>query len=195
MTAKCVPGDQTPETRFIVFDPIASKSAGYLRGRSDRIGDTRPYDLSVFLGALWTGIVNIRPDGGIEGPSVKTTVENLGTETIQGVEARGRRTTTTTMPVGPLGKSQPQVSTYEVWRAVDPGLEGLSRESARSSVRQDEQGIGEIQTDRTGFIDVSIAARIRGCKQGSRDGLVPERRRRGTCWSTSATAPPLPIYT
>ena len=127
------PGDQTPETRFIVFDPIAHIQISWISpGKKATVSAIPvPTTSQCSYGAMWTGIVNIRPDGGIEGPSVKTTVEILGTETIQGVEARGRRTTTTTMPVGPLGKSQPQVSTYEVWRAVDPGLRGLLAREAR----------------------------------------------------------------
>jgi hypothetical protein len=42
--------------------------------------------------------------------------EVLGTMTIQGVEARGQRWTTTT-PVGEIGNDQPLVSTQETWTA------------------------------------------------------------------------------
>lgn len=43
-----------------------------------------------------------------------STTEDLGVETIEGVEARGRRTTITT-PVGLIGNSEPLVSTHESW--------------------------------------------------------------------------------
>lgn len=46
-----------------------------------------------------------------------STTEDLGTEEIESIEARGRRTTTTT-PAGEVGNSEPLVSTHEVWIAV-----------------------------------------------------------------------------
>jgi hypothetical protein len=125
------PGDQTPETRFIVFDPIAHIQISWISPGKKATVLAIPVPATSQCSYGTTEIVRIRPDGGIEAPSVKTTVENLGAETIQGVQARGRRTTTTKTPVGAVGKSQPQVSTYEVWRAVDPGLRGLLAREAR----------------------------------------------------------------
>jgi hypothetical protein len=62
----------------------------------------------------------------------KETEEDLGTKTIQGVEARGRRTTWTTLSeyIGKDKKQQPEVcptkvSTNELWKAMAPGLTGL----------------------------------------------------------------------
>lgn len=57
-------------------------------------------------------------------PRTRPAVEELGTETIQGVEAHGTRTTTT-IPAGAMGNDQPMVRTAELWRAVDPGLHRL----------------------------------------------------------------------
>jgi len=54
----------------------------------------------------------------------KPTVEDLGTQTVQGVVARGRRTTTTT-PAGAVGNNEPLVRTSETWTATAPGLQGL----------------------------------------------------------------------
>jgi hypothetical protein len=54
----------------------------------------------------------------------KPTVENLGTESIQGIEARGTRTTTT-IPAGAIGNEAPLVNTFERWTAVDAGLNRL----------------------------------------------------------------------
>lgn len=51
-------------------------------------------------------------------------MEDLGTETIAGIEARGRRTVTTT-PAGAIGNNEPLVRTSEMWTAVAPGLRGL----------------------------------------------------------------------
>jgi hypothetical protein len=57
-------------------------------------------------------------------PRVKPTVEDLGTQTINGVEARGRRVTSTT-PAGAVGNDQPLVRTDESWTATAPGLKGF----------------------------------------------------------------------
>ncbi len=51
----------------------------------------------------------------------KPEVEDLGTTTIQGVEARGTRTTTT-IPAGEIGNDQPIVTTSEHWISRDFGL-------------------------------------------------------------------------
>jgi hypothetical protein len=52
-----------------------------------------------------------------------STTEDLGVETIDGVEAHGRRITTTT-PAGMVGNSEPLVSTREFWQttSIRPAL-------------------------------------------------------------------------
>lgn len=52
-----------------------------------------------------------------EKSSFNTVVEDLGTATIQGVEARGKRITRTT-PAGAVGNDQPLVNTEETWTAT-----------------------------------------------------------------------------
>jgi hypothetical protein len=61
--------------------------------------------------------------------------EDLGTMTIQGVEAHGYRTTTTT-PVGEIGNDQPLVQTQEEW--VAPGL-GFQVRSVRDDPQQGKE--------------------------------------------------------
>jgi hypothetical protein len=51
----------------------------------------------------------------------RPTTENLGTTTIQGVEATGRRTTTT-IPAGQAGNDQPIVITHERWMSRGLGV-------------------------------------------------------------------------
>jgi hypothetical protein len=51
----------------------------------------------------------------------EATREDLGTQTIQGVEARGTRTTHTT-PIGEVGNDAPLVRTTEAWMARSLGL-------------------------------------------------------------------------
>lgn len=48
--------------------------------------------------------------------------EDLGVETIQGVEAHGYRTTRT-IPAGQIGNDQPLVTTTESWRSASLGIE------------------------------------------------------------------------
>jgi hypothetical protein len=54
----------------------------------------------------------------------KPTVENLGTESIQGLEAKGTRTTTT-IPAGTIGNEAPLVNTFERWTALAVDLSRL----------------------------------------------------------------------
>jgi hypothetical protein len=51
----------------------------------------------------------------------ETTREDLGTQTIQGVVAKGSRTTRTT-PAGAIGNDAPLVRTSEIWQAHGLGL-------------------------------------------------------------------------
>jgi hypothetical protein len=51
----------------------------------------------------------------------RPSTENLGTTTIQGVEATGRRTTTT-IPSGQAGNDQPIVITHETWMSRGLGF-------------------------------------------------------------------------
>ena len=60
--------------------------------------------------------------------------ENLGTQSIQGIEARGRRYTTT-VPAGAMGNDAPLVSMSEIWTAL-AGLNGLVLLDVRNDPRQ-----------------------------------------------------------
>lgn len=54
----------------------------------------------------------------------KPSTEDLGTESILGVEAHGYRTSTT-IPAGAVGNNEPLVHTTEIWTAIAPGLRSL----------------------------------------------------------------------
>ncbi len=60
---------------------------------------------------------------------------DLGTESIQGIEARGRLHTTT-IPAGAIGNDEPLVSTKEVWTAITAGLNGLLVRDTSNDPRQ-----------------------------------------------------------
>lgn len=124
-------GDRGPQTHVIVYDPVArtqttwhssSKIAHVFRMSSAEAEHTCSRDMRDDVPV-------------VSGPKSKVTSETLGTESIQGVEARGRRYTTTT-PAGAMGNDAPLVSVAEAWTALSVGLNGLmvrySRDDPRS---------------------------------------------------------------
>jgi hypothetical protein len=117
--------DQAPITNFQVFDPVAHVTFNW----------SFPGRKATLMAIPFPGVIPRGCGfmvGRIFSPTEKTTVEDLGNMAIQGVEARGRRTSTT-IPMGAVGKHKghrPQVratvvSSTEVWKAIDPGLTGL----------------------------------------------------------------------
>jgi hypothetical protein len=115
--------NQTPITRVSVSDPVARTNSSWTVPGQKATVVAMPA-----LGATHTGCatstapVHLAPTPGVQ--RQQPTVEDLGTETIQGVVARGRRVTTTT-PAGAIGNDAPLTSTMETWTATAPGLRGL----------------------------------------------------------------------
>jgi hypothetical protein len=56
----------------------------------------------------------------------KPVTQNLGTDTILGLEVRGSRTTFTT-PAGTIGNSEAMVRTQELWMPTKPGVVAIAR--------------------------------------------------------------------
>ncbi len=116
--------DQTPTTRVTVFDPVARTSSSW-NVPGDRV-------TVIQMPAPGSGQSTCATRPGVMGsvmpattvPHEKPVIEDLGTETIQGVEARGRRMTMT-IPAGAIGNDEPLVRTNETWNAIAPGLFGL----------------------------------------------------------------------
>lgn len=143
--------DEKPITHFQVFDPMAHITFTWsFPGKKAIVMAIPFYGASQSgCGAASFGVVYL----GCETKSTKETVEELGTKTIQGVEARGRRTTRTTQAedTGKHKKQKPQVcptevSTTELWNAIAPGLTGL----VASQVSQDAQS-GKISKELVKF--------------------------------------------
>jgi len=120
-------GDRNPITHVHVSDPVARTNSNWsLPGQRATVfhmpergsGST----LCASTAALASPNVSL-PVAGVQ--HERAVVEDLGTETIQGVEARGRRFTTTT-PAGEIGNDAPLVRTRETWTAIAPGLTGLA---------------------------------------------------------------------
>jgi hypothetical protein len=107
-------GDRAPITHVVVFDPVARTQITWLSpGKIARVFKMSAPDAAEHN---CSGIM--RNDATVvSGPKSKFTSENLGTESIQGIEARGRRRTTT-IPEGVDGNDAPLVITSEMWSAV-----------------------------------------------------------------------------
>jgi hypothetical protein len=116
-------GDQTQRTMVTVFDPVARTNSNWtVPGKKATVMAMPVPGAPRTSCATSTTPVLLAPSPGVQ--RQQPTVEDLGTETIQGVEARGRRITTTT-PAGAIGNDAPLVSTTETWTAIAPGLRGL----------------------------------------------------------------------
>lgn len=115
-------GDQTARTHIGVIDPVARINSSWdIPGQKawitamPAIGAVRPScAANIAVHTAPTAVV----------PHIQPVVEDLGTETISGIEARGRRTITT-IPVGTIGNDMPLARTDEEWSAAAPGLHGL----------------------------------------------------------------------
>jgi hypothetical protein len=118
--------DQTATTHFQVIDPVAHATLNWRYPGREATVMALPFSVAVFPGCSYMTTETISP-------GKKTTVEDLGTMTVQGVEAQGRRTTTA-IPIMAYKKHKTHkppvrkgelVSTAELWTAIDPGLNGL----------------------------------------------------------------------
>jgi len=93
-----------------------------------------PGNVSAGLTSAGQASVDSSPPGGASASerarahaNVNTTIEQLGTQPIQGLEARGTRITQTTLAPG-INNNQPVVSTRESWQANVNGIALTLRE-------------------------------------------------------------------
>jgi len=132
MTASTTYIQQPPLTHVMVFDPVArTQTFWHLPGA--KVAHVLQMSAP---GAERHCLPITRDDVSVvSGPKSKLTSEDLGTESIQGIEARGRRYTTT-IPAGAAGNDAPLVSTSERWTALTVGLSGLVVREIRDDPRQ-----------------------------------------------------------
>jgi len=112
-----VSGDQMAPTNVMVSNPVARTTSSW----------ESPGQTATVTAMDVRGTHPACPPFAPQQPTVqpqKPVVEDLGTETILGVEARGRRTTWTT-PVGTIGNDAPLTHSSETWTAIAPGFRGL----------------------------------------------------------------------
>jgi hypothetical protein len=117
-TAIPVSGEQQKPTLVQVADPVArTTSSWYSPGQTATV-------TAMAAPGTHTSCPPVTPQQPTVQPQ-KPVIEDLGTETIAGVEARGRRTTTT-IPVGSIGNDAPLTRVDEMWSAIAPGIRGLT---------------------------------------------------------------------
>jgi hypothetical protein len=123
-----------------VHDPVASTDTNW--DSNSHKATVMKYPAKEEQHGCWSnqaGTFHVSYDGGrltsgsVQPPVVRAQVqhpqqatEDLGTTTIQGVEATGRRTTTT-IPAGQVGNDQPIVTTQETWWSKGIGVGLLLR--------------------------------------------------------------------
>lgn len=112
--------EQTRLTTVFVFDPVARTTTHW-----SSLGQ-RAFVHTVSAGGAMHGCSTstFAAHASARTSNARPTVENLGSASIQGIEARGTRTTTT-IPAGEVGNEAPLVSTNERWTALAVGLNGL----------------------------------------------------------------------
>jgi hypothetical protein len=131
MTATTVTaGVRAPQTHVIVYDPVArTQTTWHSPGKIAHVFKMLTPEAERSCSRMMRDDVSV-----LAVPKSKITSENLGTESIQGVEARGRRYTTT-VPAGAAGNDGPLVSTSEIWTALTVGLNGLLARDVRDDPR------------------------------------------------------------
>lgn len=124
-------GNRAPITHVMVYDPVArTQTFWHSPGKVAHVLQMSE------LGAEHHCLTITRDDVSVvSGPKAKFASEDLGTESIQGIEARGRRYTTT-IPTGAEGNDAPLVNTSERWTAVTVGLDGLVVRETRDDPRR-----------------------------------------------------------
>ena len=107
-------GDEA-KTDIKIFDPVAHTTISWLTPGT--VATVSAIPIGGYSGCSYMTFE-------VMGPTVKTTDEDLGTATIQGVEAHGQRSTKT-MTLVPHEKNPTLLNMVELWKAVNPELGGL----------------------------------------------------------------------
>jgi hypothetical protein len=109
--------DQTARTFVQVTDPVARTNSHWdSRGQKVTVTAMPAVGTRLHCPAVATPPTTVK--------TPEPVMEDLGSETILGLEARGSRTTWTT-PAGMIGNDAPLTRTIEMWSAIAPGLQGL----------------------------------------------------------------------
>lgn len=115
--------EQPPRTLVMVFDPVARTTTNWSSpGKQATV-------FAIPAPGAARNCANLPQPPDVAAPSaprvVHPAIQDLGMDTIQGVDAHGHLLTFTT-PAGAIGNTEPLVRTTERWTAVAPGLAGLT---------------------------------------------------------------------
>jgi hypothetical protein len=128
--------DHTPITNVYVIDPVARTITRW--NSLDKRATVRTMGGAQAMHGCRTSASATQVHGAARTFDTKPVVENLGTESIQGLEARGSRTTIT-IPAGTVGNEAPLVNTVERWTALDAGLNRLVVREISDDARSGKQ--------------------------------------------------------
>jgi hypothetical protein len=116
-----LPEQQTPVTFYDIFDPVARTSTNWTSQRK-RVTVTSMPEPGQRQACGTSGNVEV-PHSDI--PRERPVTEQLGTATIQGMEAQGKLITRT-IPAGADGNDAPLAITIESWRPIALNLRDLT---------------------------------------------------------------------
>jgi hypothetical protein len=132
------PGDTATVTRFLPASGTGAPDCMLvLSTPSNATDEPEPEDadrrgvVGKLVGGAMSATSPYAPRNTFQRPTVSGSVEDLGVQFIQGIEAHGTRITQTT-PKGVAGNNEPLVRVEETWRATDPGLESLLLQTQRN---------------------------------------------------------------
>jgi hypothetical protein len=115
---------QAPRTIVSTYDPASHTHTSWVVGGQTLNVNTDPASASARTScAANTTAAFTQTQPSADRP--KPVFEELGTQTFLGVEARGRRTSTT-YPAGSVGNSDQLLRTDETWFSTTPGLAGIN---------------------------------------------------------------------
>lgn len=104
------PGSTTAQTMITIFDPVGGSFIVLDPAKATAIKNTLPPPP--------TGMTGSEHPRGPGSGNVQVQTENLGTQSVNGVQATGTRTTET-IAAGAIGNAQPIQVVREVWVSVD----------------------------------------------------------------------------
>jgi len=120
LTAFTMTNADHPVTHVVVFDPVArTQIMWHSPGQVAHVFQMNAPGVEAHCSTITRDDVVVA-----SGPKAKYTSEDLGTDSIQNIEARGKRRITT-IPQGAEGNDAPLVITSDRWTALTPGLDGL----------------------------------------------------------------------
>lgn len=175
-------GDQTPNTCVHVLDPVARTTASWCTASHKATVTTLAAPGAVRQQSCTSSATPGDLRAAVQQNHAERTAVDLGTDTIQGVEAHGTRTTWTT-PAGAIGNDAPLTRVDEHWTAVTPGLRGMTVRDLNDNP-QTGKSTRELTSFEQSEPDASVFQPPSGYEVTTREGPLP-----AVCASSSTSTP------